>query len=64
MNIKIYSKTGCSYCVKAKEWFTTNALDFIDAEKLIKTTKESWNNIGQIKIEKENTINNISKLIL
>ena len=28
MNIKIYSKTGCSYCVKAKEWFTTNALDF------------------------------------
>ncbi|MDC1212432.1 hypothetical protein N8016_01400 [Pelagibacteraceae bacterium] len=37
-------------------FLTTNALDFIDAEKLIKTTKESWNNIGQIKIEKEKIV--------
>jgi len=28
MEVKIYSKTGCSYCVKAKEWFKTNRIAF------------------------------------
>jgi len=28
MEVKIYSKTGCSYCVKAKEWFKTNKISF------------------------------------
>ncbi len=28
MEVKIYSKTSCSYCVKAKEWFKTNKISF------------------------------------
>ena len=30
MEIKIYSKTGCTYCQKAKEWFTNNALEYTE----------------------------------
>ena len=30
MEIKIYSKTGCSYCQKAKEWFMNNALEYTE----------------------------------
>ena len=28
MQVKIYSKSGCSYCKKAKEWFQTNRIPY------------------------------------
>ena len=28
MEVKIYSKTGCSYCTKAKEWFQSNSIGY------------------------------------
>ena len=28
MQVKIYSKSGCSYCKKAKEWFQTNRISY------------------------------------
>jgi len=30
MGIKIYSKTGCTYCKKAKEWFETNQMEYTE----------------------------------
>ena len=30
MEIKIYSKTGCTYCKKAKEWFEANQMEYTE----------------------------------
>ena len=28
MQVHIYSKTGCDYCQKAKEWFRSNQIEY------------------------------------
>lgn len=42
--VKIYSKTHCPFCVKAKEWFTDNNVVFeeILLDKPTKELKESF----------------------
>lgn len=41
MKIEIYSKEGCSYCVRAKQHFTAHGLSYSEHDLMVPGTKES-----------------------